>query len=240
MKRTIRRKSILALICLVGIALGVTASVFAQGGRESSTATVASAGGAAGASSDAAGSDGGTASNAAGTANSAANPADTVTWHGLTVYKENAEINFPISHTDAEWHKILDPEQYDILRQAGTEPPFTGALLNEHRAGTFYSAATGEPLFSSKTKFESGTGWPSFYQPINQSNVMLRIDSSLFEQRVEVLDSASGSHLGHVFDDGPAPTGLRYCMDSLALLFVPEGGTPPAIVKQYQASHAGS
>jgi methionine-R-sulfoxide reductase len=153
------------------------------------------------------------------------------------VHPSGAQLRVPIEHTDAQWHKILDPNQYYILRRAGTEPPFSGALLNEHRTGIFYSAATGEPLFRSGTKFDSGTGWPSFYEPIRQSAVILRWDDSAGMPRVEVLDSSSGSHLGHVFDDGPQPTGLRYCLDSGALIFVPEGGTPPPIVAAYLKNH---
>lgn len=165
---------------------------------------------------------------------------DTTTWHGLQVYPQNADLSFSITHTDSQWKKILTPEQYYILRQAGTEPPFSGSLLNVHEAGVFYSAATGQPLFRTSAKFESGTGWPSFYEPIRQSNVILRWDNSYGARRVEVIDSASGSHLGHLFDDGPKPTGLRYCMDSDALLFVPKGGTPPAIVEKYLQAHPGS
>lgn len=221
MKKPTWRKGAIILLCLVCAGLGVTGLVFAAGGHESSSV-------AAGAGASAASSDG-----SASTSGS-----DTITWHGLTVYKPNADITFPIQHTDAEWRKLLTGNQYNILREAGTEPPFTGALLNEHRSGTFYSAATGQPLFASSTKFESGTGWPSFYEPIKQSAVVLRVDDSLFDQRVEVLDSSSGSHLGHVFDDGPQPTGLRYCMDSGALLFVADGATPPPIVQNYLAAHA--
>ncbi len=164
----------------------------------------------------------------------------TTTWHGLEVYPQDANLSFPITHTDAQWKQILTSEQYYILRQAGTERPFSGSLLNVHEPGIFYSAATGEPLFRTSAKFESGTGWPSFYEPIRQSNVILRWDNSFGMPRVEVIDSASGSHLGHLFDDGPKPTGLRYCMDSDALLFVPKGGTAPAIVQKYLQAHPDS
>ncbi len=135
---------------------------------------------------------------------------------------------FPIVLSDREWRSRLSGEQYEILREQGTEPPFTGAYWNNHRSGTYYSAATGQPLFSSKDKFDSGTGWPSFTKPIDPGAVDLREDDSFFMSRTEVVDSLSGSHLGHVFDDGPPPTGKRYCIDSAALVFVPDGGVPPA------------
>jgi len=141
------------------------------------------------------------------------------------------DYRFPIELSTAQWHKRLTPDQFYILREQGTEPPFSGKYWNNHQAGTYYSAATGQPLFSSKDKFDSGTGWPSFTKPIDPNAVLLRVDNSYGMQRTEVVDSMSGSHLGHVFDDGPAPTGKRYCMDSAALTFVPEGGTPPPILK---------
>jgi peptide-methionine (R)-S-oxide reductase len=125
---------------------------------------------------------------------------------------------FEVTKTEAEWRAILSPAQYAVLREEDTERPFTSPLNDEHRKGTFFCAGCDLPAFSSETKFNSGTGWPSFWQPLENA-VGLREDKSFFMSRIEVHCRRCGGHFGHVFDDGPPPTGKRYCMNGLALTF---------------------
>ncbi|HEX3423018.1 MAG TPA: peptide-methionine (R)-S-oxide reductase MsrB [Sphingomicrobium sp.] len=132
----------------------------------------------------------------------------------------NADAHFAVNRSPDQWRRILGAERYAVLREAATERPFSSSLLNEHRKGTFVCAGCALPLFSSATKFESGTGWPSFWKTLPHS-VVTRPDHSDMMDRTEVLCARCGGHLGHVFDDGPKPTGLRYCMNGLALNFRP-------------------
>jgi peptide-methionine (R)-S-oxide reductase len=134
---------------------------------------------------------------------------------------ETAPATCAVVKTDNEWRTQLTSEQYHVLREHGTERPGTSPLNDEHRQGRFECAACGQPLFSSETKFESGTGWPSFFAPI-EDGVGTTTDRKFFMTRTEVHCSRCGGHLGHVFEDGPPPTGLRYCMNGVSLRFTPD------------------
>ena len=137
---------------------------------------------------------------------------------GAKVSEKTSTIE-KIQKTDEEWKKILTPEQYKVLRKQGTEAPWTGKLNKNHEKGVYVCAACGLTLFSSDTKFDSGTGWPSFWKPIDPSHVGTETDNSFFSTRTEVHCARCGGHLGHVFPDGPPPTGLRYCMNSVSMDF---------------------
>lgn len=146
------------------------------------------------------------------------------------IHDQGADIDYPVELNADTWQARLSDMAYYVLREDGTERAYSNPMYEEKRAGIYYSRASGQPLFSSEDKYRSGTGWPSFTEPIAPDAVAYMWDNSLFSRRIEVIDTVTGSHLGHVFPDGPDPTGQRYCMNAAALIFVPEGEDPPPLL----------
>lgn len=166
------------------------------------------------------------------------NPADMRSKNPMA--RQNDTGEYKIQKSEEEWKETLQPEQFEVLRKAGTERAFTGIYNDNKEPGIYYSAATGQPLFASNSKFDSGCGWPSFFAPITEGAILYREDRAYGMIRTEIIDSSSGSHLGHVFDDGPPPTGLRYCMNSAAMIFVGIDEDPPGSVREYMENHASN
>ena len=151
------------------------------------------------------------------------------------IYNEIDSIPYPIQLDETLWLSRLADFEYYVLREKGTEFAFSNPMHENKASGIYYSRATGQPLFSSEDKYDSRTGWPSFTKPINPDAIVYIRDSVLFPPRIEVVDSLSGSHLGHVFPDGPAPTGQRYCINAASLIFVPAGAEPPPLIQELRA-----